>query len=133
MTCGILPAPPLPAKVMLFGEHFVVYGCPAILGSIDKRVSVTAKQTESAKININSNMGFLASYSSDSLDKARATFSEAQNTLYPIYAAVHDVLKDHFIGTARHHGVEIDIRSDIPWGAGLGSSGSIVCGILWGL
>ncbi|MGA9298510.1 MAG: hypothetical protein WBV72_13975, partial [Nitrososphaeraceae archaeon] len=98
-----------PAKVMLFGEHFVVYGCPAILGSIDKRVSVTAKQTESAKINISSNMGFLASYSSESLDKPGPQFSEAQNTLYPIYAAVHDVLKDHFEVDGRHHGVEIDI------------------------
>jgi len=65
MTCVKIARASAPAKVILFGEHFVVYGCPAILGSIDKRVSVTAKQTESAKININSNMGFLASYYSE--------------------------------------------------------------------
>jgi mevalonate kinase len=122
MTCMKIARASAPAKVMLFGEHFVVYGCPAILGSIDKRVSVTAKQTESAKINISSNMGFLASYSSESLEKPGPQFSEAQNTLYPIYAAVHDVLRDHFEADGRHHGVEIDIKSDIPWGAGLGSS-----------
>lgn len=111
-----------PAKVMLFGEHFVVYGCPAILGSIDKRVSVTAKHIGSAKINISSNRGLLASYSSEKLEKPDPKYSEAHNTLYPIYAAVHGILKDHFNVDGKYRGVEIEINSDIPWGAGLGSS-----------
>lgn len=111
-----------PAKVTLFGEHFVVYGCPAILGSIDKRVSVTARHIDSAKINISSNIGLLASYSSEILEKPHPKYSEAHNTLYPIYAAVHGILKDHFNFDGGHRGVEIDINSDIPWGAGLGSS-----------
>jgi mevalonate kinase len=121
MTCVIVRAS-APAKVMLFGEHFVVYGCPAILGSIDKRVSVTAKRISSAKINISSNVGLLASYSSKTLETPDPKYSEAHNSLYPIYAAVHGILKDHFNVDGRHRGVKIDINSDIPWGAGLGSS-----------
>jgi mevalonate kinase len=31
-----------PGKVILFGEHFVVYGVKAILCAIDKRITVTA-------------------------------------------------------------------------------------------
>jgi mevalonate kinase len=121
MTCVIVRAS-APAKVMLFGEHFVVYGCPAILGSIDRRVSVTAKPIGFAKINISSNVGLLASYSSETLETPDPKYSEAHNTLYPIYAAVHGILKDHFNVDGRHRGVKIEINSDIPWGAGLGSS-----------
>jgi mevalonate kinase len=121
VTCVIVRAS-APAKVMLFGEHFVVYGCPAILGSIDKRVSVTAKRIGSAKISISSNVGLLASYSSETLETPDPKYSEAHNTLYPIYAAVHGILKDHFNFDGRLRGVKIDINSDIPWGAGLGSS-----------
>ena len=35
-----------PGKVILFGEHFVVYGEKAILGSIDKRILVTSETNE---------------------------------------------------------------------------------------
>ena len=100
-----------------------------ILGSIDKRVSVTAKQTEPAKINIGSNMGFIALILQRVVRKARATILRGSKTLYPIYATVHGVLKDHFEVDGRYHGVEIDIKSDIPWGAGLGSSASCVASV----
>jgi len=31
-----------PGKIILFGEHFVVHGTPAILAAINKRVTVTS-------------------------------------------------------------------------------------------
>ena len=48
-----------PGKVILFGEHFVVYGVKAILCSINKRVTVTAEKTSERKISINSKIGKL--------------------------------------------------------------------------
>ena len=39
-----------PGKVILFGEHFVVYGIKAILCSINKRVTVTAESAGSVKV-----------------------------------------------------------------------------------
>jgi mevalonate kinase len=38
-----------PGKIILFGEHFVVHGTPAILAAIDKRVTVTSTITPGKK------------------------------------------------------------------------------------
>ncbi len=48
-----------PGKVILFGEHFVVYGVKAILCAINKRVTVTAEKNEEEEISIKSNIGDL--------------------------------------------------------------------------
>ena len=48
-----------PGKVILFGEHFVVYGIKSMLCSINKRVTVTAERTKERKISINSAIGKL--------------------------------------------------------------------------
>ena len=48
-----------PGKVILFGEHFVVYGVKAILCAINKRITVTAEKIEGGKISIKSNIGNL--------------------------------------------------------------------------
>ena len=46
-----------PGKIILFGEHFVVHGTPAILAAIDKRVTVTTTTTEKQTLKINSQLG----------------------------------------------------------------------------
>lgn len=109
-----------PAKVMLFGEHFVVYGSPAILGAIDRRVRATARCINTAEINICSDVGFSASYSAQATEEPRLHYSEGQRFLYPLYATICDILKECLV--ERNIGVKVEISSDIPWGAGLGSS-----------
>jgi mevalonate kinase len=120
MTCGKIMRASAPAKVMLFGEHFVVYGSPAILGAIDRRVRATARYINTAEINICSDVGFSASYSSQVVEEPTVHYSEGQRFLYPLYAAIYDILKEHLV--ERNIGVKVDISTDIPWGAGLGSS-----------
>ncbi|MFB5612836.1 MAG: galactokinase family protein, partial [Nitrosarchaeum sp.] len=48
-----------PGKVILFGEHFVVYGVKAILCAINKRVTVSANKIQENTILIKSNIGNL--------------------------------------------------------------------------
>ena len=98
-----------PGKVILFGEHFVVYGVKAILCSINKRVTVTAEKTSERKISINSDIGNL-------ILEPNKLISEINSPLKPFYYLANKAIKN------QDTGIEIKIKSEIPLGAGLGSS-----------
>ena len=98
-----------PAKIILFGEHFVVHGTKAILAAIDKRVTVTTTFTENKTIKINSELGTIEVQISSSHE-------EVKNEFRPfVYLA-------NKINNPVVSGLEITIDSDIPIGVGLGSS-----------
>ena len=100
-----------PAKVILFGEHFVVYGKKAILCAIDKRVKVTSIKTDEANISVKSNLGEISVPSSKLIE-------EIHSPLIPfIYIAKKMINEFHHSG-----GINITIESEIPAGVGLGSS-----------
>ena len=100
-----------PAKVILFGEHFVVYGTGAILCAIDKKVTVTAESIKKNEISITSNIGTLTL-------KPNIPTSEISSPLKPFY-----FLANKFLQTQEQkNGIKIKVESDIPTGAGLGSS-----------
>ena len=98
-----------PGKVILFGEHFVVYGIKAILCSINKRVTVTAEKTNGKKISINSKIGKLVLEPNKSI-------LEINSPLKPFYYLANKAIKN------KDTGIHIEIDSEIPLGAGLGSS-----------
>ena len=100
-----------PGKVILFGEHFVVYGIKAILCAINKRVFVTAETIDEEKIIIESNIGNLK------LDKNK-NIEEINSPLKPFHFLADKSLKEQ-PGVA---GIKISIKSEIPLGVGLGSS-----------
>ena len=105
-----------PAKVILFGEHFVVYGKPAILASIDKRVYVDVKVGKDSRIVIKSNMGFSGSF--DQSEQKQLERKKFKSLLQPILKAANDAMK----AFAAHVGLDMQIRSEFPYGVGLGSS-----------
>jgi mevalonate kinase len=98
-----------PGKVILFGEHFVVYGVKAILCAIDRRVNVTAEKTDDKKISIRSNIGELVLPPNKSI-------SEIKSPLKPFYYLANKIIEN------QNTGIEIIVESNIPLGVGLGSS-----------
>lgn len=112
MTKGRASAP---AKIILFGEHFVVYGNPAILATIDRRITVTAKKAKDGKVKIKSD---IASGEFDGSTFRLIEGANARATLEPLYFAA----KHSLDARKQKGGLEIEIKSDIPYGVGLGSS-----------
>jgi len=98
-----------PGKVILFGEHFVVYGVKAILCAINKRITVTAEKIDGGRISIQSNIGNLE------LEPGKS-ISKINSPLKPFYYLADKILKNE------NTGIKIIVESDIPLGVGLGSS-----------
>ena len=100
-----------PGKIILFGEHFVVHGTPAILAAINKRVTVTSTFTENKTIKVNSELGTLDVPISSS-------YKEAKSKFRPFVYLANKMINSN----QNANGLEIEINSDIPVGVGLGSS-----------
>ena len=102
-----------PGKVILFGEHFVVYGIKAILCSINKRITVTSQIIDEKKIKIKSDIGNVE-ISTDSL----STLDRSMDVMKPFLYIAKKALEK----ARKNVGIEIKIDSEIPAGIGLGSS-----------
>jgi mevalonate kinase len=100
-----------PGKIILFGEHFVVYETKAILCAINKRITVTAEKTSDDKISIKSSVGNLVS-------APKRPISEVDFHLRPFYYLADKIIQKN----NEKSGMEITIDSEIPLGVGLGSS-----------
>jgi mevalonate kinase len=115
-----------PGKVILFGEHSVVYKGPAIVMAIDRRAKAIANKRDDKRIYF------------DSLDLGFAGFFEGDNYI-PVKGESWrgkrlQALKVSAKKTMEHIGVEsgIDliVRTEIPIAAGLGSSAAICVAIV---
>ena len=100
-----------PAKIILFGEHFVVHGTKAILAAIDRRVTATSSFTEDKTIKVNSQLGTIEVPISSSHEEVKSEFR-------PFVYLANKIINSK----QNASGLEITIDSDIPIGVGLGSS-----------
>ena len=100
-----------PGKIILFGEHFVVHGTRAVVGAINKRVTITSEKNDTAAISISSSLGKATIPITEEIDSVEKKFR-------PFFFIAKEVISDHNF----QNGITIDIQSDIPIGAGLGSS-----------
>lgn len=105
-----------PGKTILFGEHAVVYGKPAIAMAIDKRVQVKVKEGKSRNTTVN--IRDLGIQGHIDLDKNQINSDSSRiGILSYILSSLKKV----------HHDSSLDICIDvnIPIGGGLGSSAAI--------
>jgi mevalonate kinase len=110
-----------PAKVILFGEHFVIYGGPAILAAINKRISVDAHilANDEDRIVIRSDIGVAGEYGHNGDFNTLEGGTKAKAILDPLYGAIRQVL---LMRNKKKMGIEVSISSRVPPGIGLGSS-----------
>jgi len=117
-----------PGKVYLFGEHAVVYGEPAVPCAIDRRarVSVAAREDDRLRVDAKdlSLDGFTVEYSGDTdadpdVDVSESLLEAATGYVDAAVEQVRDA------ADAPDAGFDITIESEIPLGAGLGSSAAV--------
>ena len=106
-----------PAKVILFGEHFVVYDNPALLAAINRRTTAIAGKRDDDKIIIKSDIGASAVYTRTGF-KILQGGRKAKAILDP----VHDAIRRARGERRQSEGLQVELKSDIPYGIGLGSS-----------
>ncbi len=103
-----------PGKIILFGEHFVVYGIKAILCSIDKRITATSQFVDDKIIRIKSSLG----ESVMDLNSLNNLENVQQKFMKPFFYIAQKAIEGNFVD----QGIEIVVESEIPPGVGLGSS-----------
>ena len=113
-----------PAKIILFGEHSVVYGKPAIAAAIDMRTYVRAEFNKNGRIRIEARdiktPGLTVSFSEDQI-YFETDYGKAAEVLSYVREAINLVMEE----ADRQKGVTVSITSQIPVGAGLGSSAAV--------
>jgi mevalonate kinase len=115
-----------PAKVILFGEHFVVYGEPAIVLAIDKRAYATVDRRSDKCIHLKSaNLNVAGYFEHDVFKIEKGDPREAKLRFEPVKFAVERVLTTH----GEEIGVNVEINSTVPVAAGLGSSAAVVAAV----
>lgn len=107
-----------PGKIILFGEHFVVYNNPAIVTAINRRIHVQAIVSDKSHISIRSGENSL-SVPVNSNDNYIMSLDNGSISLFPIFKCVKHVFKGNNLSNV---GVNLEIDSQIPPGEGLGSS-----------
>ncbi len=114
----------VPAKVILFGEHFVVYGKQALAAAINRRLVVEASSGERSGYHVK--IANIPTFGMEmdlvtGEEKARPykDYDAAANAIAYVRESIRYLEEKYGIGG---EGVEIEITSEIPLSAGLGSS-----------
>jgi mevalonate kinase len=119
-----------PGKVIIFGEHFVVYNNEAIVAAINRRCFGRAESTEKLGVRIDSDLHSSSSSSSHNRQHTTKIKRQANKKLLePLNTFCQNILKEY----APEIGLQIHLKSEIAVGVGLGSSAAscvMLAGIL---
>lgn len=114
-----------PGKLMLFGEHAVVYNRPCIVTSVDHRMSVFLKKRKDKKISLNAPDIDLKNFLVPVGDFRKPLPKKAKFVL----KAISNFFEKYKVKS----GLEIETRSEFSHKIGLGSSSAVVVSTIKGL
>lgn len=113
-----------PGKVTLFGEHAVVYGHPALVVAIEKRVYAVAEARSDEIIKISARdlrvPGIIISYIGNEV-----VLETDYGMVLPAIAYINKAIELTAKALGIKRGVNIEIKSEMPVGAGLGTSAAV--------
>jgi len=113
-----------PGKVTLFGEHAVVYGHPALVVAIDRRVYAVAEPRSDDVVKISARdlrvPGIVISYVGNEV-----VLETDYGMVLPAIAYINKAIELTANALGVRKGINIEIKSEMPVGAGLGTSAAV--------
>jgi len=100
-----------PAKAILFGEHFVVYGKPALAVALRKRVYVRSRVVDGDMLEV------ITPFGVSRHDRKNVSSDKSSVNMYILRTAL--LTMEHL---GRYKGLRIEVNSEFPLGMGLGAS-----------
>jgi mevalonate kinase len=136
-----------PAKLILSGEHAVVYGKPALAMAINRYATVTVTHESLPRILFDlSNLAYCHYLSFGGLRRLKKRIKTKYHRFIQGDLSIRDVLKKPFeliqftlslltesLQISLSDGLKLEVQSDIPIGCGMGSSAAIILSILYAL
>jgi len=126
-----------PGKLILSGEHSVVYGAPALAIPVARKANVSFVSDNSARLRICSD--FLGEFScsllqlqdiSQQLDQNFSDFLKQQCSISDVLASPFELLLYTLAQQGFNHSGILTVKSDIPLGSGMGSSAAVICALI---